>query len=184
MNSRILPALALLLAVGMFFVYVNPMWSGSIAETKAAIAADDQALQTAQQYAAQQSQLAAARDGISQADRTALATFLPSSVDNVGLILDLDALAARSGLSVTSMDVAGAADQSKKDQESLPGGQVGPVASVDLSFAASGPFSALETFLTGLEKSARILDVKDITVKGSDTGVYAYQMTITLYWLR
>jgi hypothetical protein len=42
----------------------------------------------------------------------------------------------------------------------------------------------MQTFLTGIEKSARLLDVQDILVTGSDTGVYTYQMTMRLYWLR
>ncbi len=185
MNSRILPAIALLLAVGVFFVYVNPMWSGSIAATKAAIANDDAALATAQQYVAQQNQLAQARDAISTADQKALTTFLPSSVDNVGLILDLNALAARSGLAITGIDVVGGADASKsKGTEALPGSTVNPVGSVDMSLSATGTYAALQAFLTGIEKSARLLDVRSITVKGSDTGAYAYQLTLSLYWLR
>jgi hypothetical protein len=51
--------------------------------------------------------------------------------------------------------------------------------------AASGSFSALQAFLHGVEQSARLLDLRSLTVQGSDTGgVYKYQMTIRLYWLR
>jgi len=50
MNSRILPSIALIIAVGIFFVYVNPVWNGSIASTKESIAIDDEALAAAQQY--------------------------------------------------------------------------------------------------------------------------------------
>ncbi|MHB8860403.1 MAG: type 4a pilus biogenesis protein PilO [Minisyncoccota bacterium] len=186
MNSRILPALALIIAIGIFFAYVNPAWTGSIAAAKAAIANDDQALATAQQYTAQQNQLATARDAIDPANQKALDTFLPSSVDNVGLILDLNALASRSGLSIANVDVItnAATDANAKNAGALSANTLNPVASVDLSLSATGTFAALQTFLVGVEKSARLLDVHDLTVKGSDTGVYTYQMTISLYWLR
>ncbi len=33
MNSRVLPFLALMISVGIFFAYINPTWTGSIAAT-------------------------------------------------------------------------------------------------------------------------------------------------------
>jgi hypothetical protein len=55
---------------------------------------------------------------------------------------------------------------------------------VNLNLSALGTFAAFQNFLIGIERSARILDISDIVVKGSDTGVYSYQMVIRLYWLR
>lgn len=186
MNSKILPFLALIAAIGILFGYVGPTWSGPIAATKDAIALDVRALAAANQYAAQQNTLASARNAISPADLARVATLLPDSVDNVGLILDLNALAARSGLSLANIDVvsktSGAATAGIS--QGLPAAPTNPVGSVDLSLSAVGTYSALKSFLIGIERSARLLDVRDVTVKGSDTGVYAYQMTLRLYWLR
>jgi len=180
MNSRILPSLALIVAALIVFAYISPTWSGSIAAANSAIAADDQALAAAGQFAAQQNQLASARDAIDPASLTSLAALLPSSVDNVGLILDLNALAARSGLSVANIDVAQGGANTGRGAAAAPTGRVG---SVDLSLTASGTFSALQSFLWGIERSARLLDLRDLVVRGSDSGVYTYQMTLRLYWL-
>jgi hypothetical protein len=179
MNSRILPTLALFISVGMFFAYVNPTWRGPIAETKAAIALTDQALEAAEEYKMQQNALAAKRDSIDPESLRRLELFLPDSVDNVGLILDLNALAARSGLSLTNIDVV-------SNELTAPEGEqaASPIGSVNLTLSAAGTFSALETFLERIEASARLLDVQEIIVKGSSTGVYSYQMVIRLYWLR
>lgn len=186
MNSHILPIVALLIAAGIFFVYVSPTWSGSIALTKQGIATDVQALAAADEYTENQSTLASARDAIDPANLARIETFLPDSVDNVGLILNINALAARSGLSLSNIDVAKGGTGSGKTSETaaLPSDAASPVGSIDLSLSAVGPYAALQTFLAGLEKSARLLDVQDITVKGSDTGVYNYQMIVRLYWLR
>jgi len=54
MNSRILPILALLVAIGIFFGYINPTWTGDIAATKTAIENDAQALAAADSFAARQ----------------------------------------------------------------------------------------------------------------------------------
>lgn len=186
MNSRILPAVALLIAVGIFFVYVNPTWTGSIRTARATIKNSDQAIAAAEQYTARQNQLAAERDAIDPAQLAALSTFLPDSVDNVQLIIDLNALAARSGLSVADIDVVADAfgESSAESDTGAIGTDSSPVNSVDLSLSASGTFAALQTFLKGIEKSARLLDVQDLVVQGSETGIYNYQMTMHLYWLR
>jgi Tfp pilus assembly protein PilO len=187
MNDRILPLIALLVAAGIFFAYVSPTWSGSIAATREAITLDDQALAAANQYVAQQNALASARNAIDSADLSRLTTFLPDSVDNVGLILDLNALAARSGFSLSNIDVisnTASGAKAASAQQGLPAAGVSPVGSVDLSLSAVGTYASLQSFLAGVERSARLLDVRDLVVKGSETGVYNYQMALRLYWLR
>ena len=184
MNSRILPALALLVAVGIFFAYVGPTWNGPIAAAQAAIASDDQALAAANTYTAQQNQLLSERNAIDQADLARLANFLPDSVDNVGLILDLNALAARSGLSLTHVDVTPESAASGNASAGAGAAGADPVGSVDLSLSAAGTYASLKNFLAGVERSERLLDIWDLIVKGSDTGVYTYQMKLRLYWLR
>lgn len=193
MNSKIFPLAALIIAFSIFFGYVSPTWSGSIASAREAIAFDDQALNAANQYTAQQNTLATARSAIDTADLARIAAFLPDSVDNVGLILDLNALAARSGLSLANIDVtansstdAGSTRGSNSPNvaQGLPAAGANPIGSVDLSLSAVGTYSALKAFLIGVERSARLLDVRDLLIKGSDTGVYNYQMTLRLYWLR
>ena len=183
MNNNIIPALALIVAAGIFFFYVNPTWSGPIAAMKTAITSDDKALTAAITYATQQNELAAKRNTIDPADLTRLTTFLPSSVDNVGLILDLNALAARSGLTLSNIDVMTTAVAAKSGSDSVSA-PTNPVGSVNLALTAVGTYTALQAFLRGIETSQRLLDVRELVVKGSDTGVYTYQMKITLYWLR
>lgn len=182
-----------MIAAGIFFAYVSSTWSGEIATTKAAIAADDQALAAASMYTAQQNQLASERNAINQKDLARLAVFLPDSVDNVGLILNLNAIAARSGLSLSNVDVITGGEQavtngSVQQQGNVGTGTVGngttgPVSFVDLSLSAVGSYTALQSFLRDVEQSQRLLDVKDIVVKGSSTGVYTYQVKLRLYWL-
>jgi Tfp pilus assembly protein PilO len=182
MNSRILPALAMLVAGLILFFYIRPTWNGPVAQSKAAIAFDEQALAAASEYQAQQSSLTAERAAIDPANLTRLSAFLPDSVDNVGLILDLNALAARSGLSLANIDVI--TEDTRPGQQALPADAQNPVGAISLSLTAAGTYGALQTFLAGVERSARLLDVQDLVVKGSETGVYTYELTLRLYWLR
>ncbi len=185
MTDRIFPAIALITALGIFIFYIQPTWTGSIATLKADIAADDTAIASANQYDAQQNQLSAARDAIDPNDIARLTTFLPDSVDNVGLVLDLNALATRSQLSLSNVVVnsSTASSQGGAAQSALPAGGNSPIGSIELSLSATGTFAALQQFIVGVEKSARILDVRDLVVKGSNTGIYTYQIRLRLYWL-
>ena len=199
MTSRLLPFICLVAAVGIFFAYVNPLWNGKIASAKAAIASDNQALDSAAAYVKRENELAAQMNAIDPASLAHLKTFLPDSVDNVGLTLDLNALAARSGLTLSSIDVAnagansgtgGAPASTQPAAMGAPasgvtvGGGTDPVGTVDMTVAAKGTYGALQSFLKGVELSQRLLDVTDLTVTGSDSGLYTYQMTLRLYWLR
>ena len=144
MNSRILPSLALMLAVGIFFGYIKPAWSGPLAETKAAIKTNEQALAAADEYKAKQNTLASARNAIDLENLARISTFLPDSVDNVGLILDINALAARSGLSLSNIDVvandaSGAKINTKAPASAgaLPVARTNLIGSVDSRFLLS-----------------------------------------------
>ena len=189
MNNRALSIVALIVAAVIFFGYVSPTWSGGIADKKAAIKGDDAALAAATAYAAEQDQLAKQRDAIDSQDLARLAKFLPDSVDNVRLILDLNALAARSGLALSNIDVADTSTSNAKTggQKQVSGlltSIANPVGSVDLTISAVGTYVALQNFLRGVEKSGRLLDVRDLTVAGSNTGAYTYHMMVRFYWLR
>lgn len=180
MSNNVIPTIALIVAAGILFAYVSPTWSGPIAEKRASIAYDDQALTAAIAYAAEQNQLAAARNAIDPTNLARLSSFLPSSVDNVGLILNLNTLAARSGLALSNIDVL----TNTAASAGSGAASANPVGSVSLSLSAVGTYAALQTFLRGVETSERLLDVKELLVKGSDTGAYTYQMKISIYWLR
>jgi len=184
MNSHILPTFALMISVGIFFAYISPTWSGPVAASKAAIESNLKALDAAKKYTEKENELAAARDNIDPENLARLSTFLPDSVDNVGLILDINALAARSGLSLSNINAVKNNYGGAASDGALPVAQTSPVGSVDLSLSAIGTYKALQAFLVGIEKSARLLDVQDILVRSSDTGVYNYEMVVRLYWLR
>jgi Tfp pilus assembly protein PilO len=178
--NHILSIIAFVVALGIFFGYVHPTWTGSVAATKVSIKASEEALDAAQRFAAQQNELASARNAMDPQMLARLEKLLPDSVDNVGIILDLNALATRSGVLLSNVDVAAAGAQ---NGEAASDPSASPVGSLELSLSAVGTYNAFQEFLAGIEKSARLLDVYNIDVTASDTGTYDYRMTIRLYWL-
>jgi hypothetical protein len=179
MMNRALPAALLLIAIGIFIGYVRPTYAGSITDLRTQVTQYNAALDAADRYNTREAELAAERNKLPPDALARLATFLPDGIDNVRMILDLTALASRSGVGLSGFTVTGGAPA---DGSGLQNGS--PVDSVDLSVTATGTYSAFRTFLTGIETSLRPMDVMNLKVKASATGVYTYAMTLRIYWLR
>jgi Tfp pilus assembly protein PilO len=186
MISRFFPIIALILAVGLFFGYINPTRTGSIAASQAQIDSYESALEAAERFKEKESELVIARANIPSEGLARLETFLPDGVDNVQIILDLNTLAARSGITLSDFDTTPTASSTSAvpEQIGFELGSNGPIDSIELTVSATGSYASFRTFLDGIEKSLRLLDVVSVSVKDSPTGVYTYDMVIRLYWLR
>ncbi len=183
MITRLLPVVFVIAAIGLFAGYIHPTYTGDITTVSAEIENYKLALESAERFKQKEVQLASEKEQISSDQLLRLETFLPDSVDNVQLILDLNSLAARSGIQLSDFDIA----QSEEDENSFDSSQLAPQTpydSLDLSVSAVGSYPAFRTFLAGVENSLRPLDVVEVIVKDSATGVYTYEVTFRLYWLR
>lgn len=190
--SRLLPFLAFAFALATFFLYIRPTYSDSIVETRKQIKSYDDALVAAERFSDKEAELTQSRAQIPADSLARLNAFLPDGVDNVQLILDMDALAARSGMTLsdfnTQADISGSAEDSESSSsmsaETLGLMSSSPIDSINLTFSATGSYGSFRTFLAGIENSLRPLDVISVDVEESATGVYTYGMTVRIYWLR
>lgn len=189
MTRTLLSVLFFGAAIAAFVWYIDPMWTLTIAEKKTAIAKLDNALSAASQFVDKENQLLAARSAISESDLNRLKAFLPDGVDNVQLILDLDALAKRSGVEIRDIAVVlpGAKGPQQAAREAsnkqLPLADM-PQGTLIVSLKLLGTYDGFRSFLAGVERSLRLLDVAALSVKDSTTGVYEFSMDLNLYWLR
>lgn len=209
-GSRLIPILLIVGAGALFIAYTQPTYGGSIATLKTEIRDLDMALDAAEQFKMKEVELTRQRSLISPEQLARLDAFLPDSVDNVQLIVDLNSLAARSGVVLSDFDIAGSSDAEETENPQATGAPMpgaapmaaGPAAapmgspttlaltagqpteSLELSVAATGSYAAFRTFLAGVEQSLRPLDVVELSVDDSNTGVYTYDITFRLYWLR
>ena len=184
MIARILPAAALVLTLGLFLGYINPTYTGSIAELRLEMGSLDRALTAAADYRFRENELAEARNRIPAEELTRLTAFLPDGVDNVQLILDLDALAARSGIRLSGFDIEERAVPAAGSESTITLGTEGSTESLDLSVTAVGSYEGFISFLSAVERSLRPLDLIELTIKDSPTGTYSFDMAFRMYWLR
>lgn len=189
MIARLFPLFVLLVALGLFFGYINPTWTGSIAATSAEVASFDRAITAAHSYQQKENELIAKQNSIPEEDRARVKAFLPDGVDNVQLILDLDSLAKRSGIELSNFET-NTSDKTKSNSTdesgalALEDAKASPAGTITFSMTATGTYQSFRVFLEGVEKSLRPLDLIDLSIKTSQTGIYTYDMTFVIYWLR
>lgn len=192
--SKALPVLFLLIAGGIFVGYVHPTVTKDIAAARAQVKKYDAALAASTRYEQKQAQLATEEQALPEDGIERLEQYLPDNVDNVQLILDLDGLASRSGLTITNFNTTESEVSTKGDSVEVEGGPAPtgqvlsldpskPYESLDLSITAAGSYAQMRAFLDGVESSLRPLDLIQFQLTDSPTGVYRYQMTFRLYWL-
>lgn len=182
--ERLLPLGGFLIALGLFFGYINPTMTGPIAATRAEIAGYDAALSAAERFKEKQASLEAARAAIPPESLVRLEAFLPDGVDNVQLILDLDALASRTGVTLANFDTSEIEKNASESTTGIVNPGESPLDSIELKTTAKGTYAAFRTFLDATEESLRPLDLVGLNIKTSDNGVHSYDMTFRLYWLR
>jgi hypothetical protein len=201
--ARFFPFIAIIFSALLFFLYIKPTYSGTVHDTKQSIAGYDNALAAADRFEQKEAQLTQARVQIPPESLARLSNFLPDGVDNVQLILDMNALAARSGVTLSDFKINGESgsggsgggsgganapggNSTPATTAGAPGGGLSantPIDSLYFSFKGTGSYASFRTFLAGMENSLRPIDVVNLAVTVSDTGVYTYDTTVRIYWL-
>lgn len=198
------PLLALVVAVSLFVTFIKPTFN----EYKAIdteIGDYEQALKRAQELQNRINELIAERNAIPQSGLERLEDLLPSSLDEVSIVLSLDAISARHGLVLGGIDVKsvrtdpeGNARSAKNaasgefmfEDEQVLGDEANSSLShvtnafntVELSFSVTGEYEAFKTFLTDIERSLALMDVSSLTIEEPvENELSTYTLGVTMY---
>jgi Tfp pilus assembly protein PilO len=181
--KTLLPLLFVIIAGGLFFAVINPMYT-DIKVLKTEEATYDSALNRSRELQSVRDQLLARYNTFSQDNLARLQKLIPDTIDNVRLILDLDSMASRYGMHVRNVSLNSNASAASR----AAGGQVGPGDArydfVTLSFVVSGNYDTFRAFLADLESSLRLVDISSISFAATPTGIYEYTVGIKTYWLK
>ncbi len=176
-----LPILFLAISGALFFLYIDP----SYVQVKGLLAEQgqiDQALSRSKELQDVRDSLLARYNTFPTAEIDRLQKLVPDHVDNVRLILDLDAMASKYGMRVRDVNISN--DASKQDAAVTIGSDDSAYESVVLSFSVSGTYDTFRQFLADLEHSLRLVDVVGLSFKANDNGIYTFTFHIKTYWLK
>ncbi len=178
------------LSIGAFTLYVKPRYS-ALQETKEAIASYNSNLDTADKLKTSREELIAHYNSISKTNLDSLKTLLPDSVDNIRLIIQIDSLATRNGLSTVrnveyqAQEKAAAATSTVQS----PDAARKSYGEFVVTFQTTGQYKNFLSFLSDLEANLRLVDVTRIEFTPSGgtaslAGNMSYSVTIKTYWLK
>jgi Tfp pilus assembly protein PilO len=184
----ITPIILILISFGVFFGYVDKNYRGenlggekrSVKSLMAEESEYKSALDNTVNLRSKREQLIDKRSQITPADLERLEKLLPDNIDNIKLVIDMNNIAADHGLTLKSikLDTEVKSDSSKLGKDENKYGIVG------LTFSVSASYENFLNFLTNLEKSLRLVDITDLSVSGSDSGVYDFTVGLKTYWLK
>ena len=199
MNRNIISVILIVLAVGIFFTFTQERFA-EFASIESVNAGYLTAINNSVDLIKTRDQVLTEYNSISDEDKARLNTLLPDNVDNVRLIIDVNAIAARHGISLKGLSAATGNSTSGSTQSTtapapaptLSSGSSDLSAStntattgtVSLSFNFSSSYANAVAFLKDLEASLRILDTSHLTLTtNSQAGGYDFSVQLTTYWL-
>ena len=172
MLKKLTPFIFLVAALGLFFFFIEPQYE---------LAKDAQStVDTLNGITSQLNRLSSKKDAltqqetqVSQSDTDRLNGILPDTVDNVRLILDLDSMARKYGMSLRNIKFSAAGS-----------GSSAAVGMINMSFSVSSNYASFKSFLEDLEDSLRIVDVTSLHVGTANPPLYDFDIGLQTYWLK
>lgn len=202
MIRTIISILGLIIAGAVFFLYAQPAYN-STHMLQAQINQYNQALEKSAELQKLKNTLLSRRNAFDPSAIDALHKMVPDHVNNIQLILDLDSVAGRFGMSLQNVVISNPASESSV-QTAIGAINAGKQKydSLTLKFTTRGSYSNFVQFMEELESSLRIVDVVSLTVSPEGSinrilqaddsaratvqleSLYRYDITIRTYWLR
>ena len=207
----LLPLLFIAVAIALFLSVTNPVYV-DIQDLRIQADSFNEALANSKKLQTRRDELTQTYNSFSRSNVTALETMVPNSVDNIGLIQEIQRMALRLGIIVKNVNfdpnqiapedgefeqgVTNPNTVSTSTQSVQGAPRRGVVESNGLydtfllEFTIEGSYSDFVNFLTELEKNLRIVDISHINFtassldqKGNFTEVYDFTFTTKTYRL-
>lgn len=179
MKKFFIPVFLLIAAVGLFFGYIDPTY-GKVETLRTEEQKFDEALNKSKELQKIRDVLLSQFNSFSASDLSRLEKLLPDNVDNVRLTLDIDGIASKYGMRIRNVITSKASG----NQTGAIGPSGKPYETVTLSFTVAASYENIISFLKDIEKSLRIVDVKELSLRSSTGNLYEYKIRVETYWLR
>lgn len=192
----IFPILFVLISILIFIFGVNPIYK-DVSLLRSGIATYNQALGNSAELQNKQDVLLKAYNEIKQEDKNRLKSLLPDSVNNIGLIIEIERIAIIHGMPIKDIKF----EAKKKDGAPIDPNVIVAETAVDnrpygvfpIEFSTDGKYDNFVLFLKDLEYNLRLVDVKSVSfsvpdatkvIEAGDPNIYHYTLKIETYWLK
>ncbi len=193
---NIFPIIFIILAITGGVLFVGPMFS-DVSKLRTDVTAYNTALAHSTELQKVRDTLLESYNAIPKEDKERLIKFMPNTVDNIQLILEIQQVASLHGMSLKNIAFE-APKPTTTDQNVDPGSDPNankPYGVFNLEFKTEASYPVFLSFLKDLELNLRLIDIKSIsfvvpekkaTLQNPDTdpSVYTYDVKLQTYWLK
>ncbi len=184
----IIPIILLISSLGIFFGYVDPNYKGSsytpgdystysVSALQGELGNFQQIETSSQQVKDKRDSLIAQKNSISVDDQDKLAVMLPSNIDNIRLIIEINNIASQKGISIKNISFS----EQGANQNAISTQAYG---TLNLKFTVTTTYGNFLNFLSDLESNLRLIDVTGISFSSTNSGLYDFNVSINTYWLK
>ena len=191
-----MPIILIGIAGTIFFTFTKPLYT-DIAVLRGEVAAYNEALNNSKALESERDKLVKKYDAIGGENIGKLQKFLPESIDNIRLILEIEKIAKPYLMTLRDVKY----DTVTAKQEAVvvtPGAIVGGTIAEsskkdygiwDLQFSVESNYSDFINFMKDIENNLRIVDIDSISFSSNtgvnaNSGLYNYTFRIKTYWLK
>ncbi len=188
MNRIFLPFITLIASIAIVMLIVRPQYD-RILLLNTQEQELDEALLKAEELTQRSNELSAKLTSISPEDLDRLDIFLPKTIDNVKLIVELDILRIGNGLVMKNITVSDVRED-REDVEVNAFGfaveeeNINPYKTADIGLTIEGEYQDILDFMTDVEGSLRLVDIRSINFTSiSETDLFSANLILETYWL-
>jgi len=171
----------IIISIGLFYTVTSPQYT-NVQNLRAEADEYRQVLDGAAAISETTDIIQSKYQNIPKAEIDKLNKVLPDNVDTVRLALDLDGIASQYGITINRVEVDRQLENSANvidvDSASLP------YEKVNVTFTFLSNYSNFIRFLSDLERSLRITNVRTINFQTGESGLYEHRVSIETYWLK
>ena len=172
----------LLLSVGLFYTFINPLYE-EVKELQTLANEYRGVLKNVSNIIDLRDRLLVAYQSLPQTEINRINKVLPDNINTVRLALDLDSMASRFGVSIKNIQVTTARASGNENVIVMPSSS-NTYETANVSFSFVSNYTNFIRILANLERNLRIMDIRSITFRSSDSGLYEYTISVDTYWLR
>lgn len=195
----ILPITLLAISGIIFFVFIDPTY-GEVKQLRTEVQAYNAALNNSSDLQKARDSLLEVYKNIKEDDKERLNHFLPNTISNIELILEIEKIASLHGMPVRDIkfenkeqnkDASTSSDNNNMVAEVDPT-QYLPYGIFPMEFIIEGRYETFLSFLNDLEHNLRLVDIKSISFnvpevqQGGTTNpnIFSYTLKIDTYWIK
>lgn len=180
MGRFLTPAILIIIVGALYVTWISPTY-GEVQGLQAKQATLKDALGKAQQVKQLESQLQSGLSAITPDQMTHLITMVPDNVDNIRLLIEVNDIAAKDGMTIDGLNIP---PKPTIDPGAIGSAQ-GGYGTFTFGFTAHGTYDQLLTFLDQLAHNLRMVDIQSLSFSAPDkSNTYDYGITLDTYWLQ